>query len=231
MDCPPDRMAVVPISTERLRKLEDIVRLCETPTGNADQDFVNQMMLSVLSSPNGSDIQEQLLVEACNASHKGGKKHGADGTSSDDGTELEAKPNKVAKTASSVNITDDTPTRLMKDMRMPNKRVAIGRCPGGKRFRWVVVCPMMDFAESRYLAMCKHWGQPAQAWPSALDDQLRLVQSLVDVQGKNKYLRSSQLKFKDIRTPLGFWIHPDEDVTKLKGKSAEEDLMRRFSGK
>jgi hypothetical protein len=90
---------------------------------------------------------------------------------------------------------------------------------------------MSDFSESRYRAMCKHWKQPEADWPTSLDEQITLVETLVDKRGKNNYLRSSQLKFSEIKTPLAFWLHPDEEVDKIKGKSAEKDLIRRFSGK
>jgi hypothetical protein len=215
------------ILTDKLRLLEDIARHCAIPSGNPVQDLVNNTMLSVLSSPNGSDVQERLIAEACGALHKGEVKLGADAVL--DGDDLEIKPSKCTKTTSSVNITDDTPSRLLKDLRTPNKKVAIGRCPGGKKFRWVAVCPMTDFAESRYKAMCKHWAQPVAPWPSTIEEQISLVEALVSVQGKNKYLRSSQLKFDNVKTILGGWVHP-EAIVQNKSRSAEDKLMCRLGG-
>ena len=217
------------IRAAALHKLEEIAAFCRVPTGNSLQDLINQTMLSVLSSPNGSDVQERLIAEACGAVHKGDVKLGADAVLGED--DLEIKPSKSVRTTSAVNITDDTPTRLLKDMRTPGKKIAIGRCPGGAKFQWLVLCPMSDFSESRYRAMCKHWKQPEADWPTSLDEQITLVETLVDKRGKNNYLRSSQLKFSEIKTPLAFWLHPDEEVDKIKGKSAEKDLIRRFSGK
>jgi hypothetical protein len=216
------------ILSEKLLVLEDIVRHCAIPTGSPIQDLINQTMLSVLSSPNGSDVQERLISEACGGAHKGEVKLGADAVLGD-GADLEVKPSKSAKTTSSVNITDDTPSRLLKDLNAPTKKVAIGRCPGGKKFRWVVVCPMTDFAESRYRAMCKHWGQPEALWPSTIEEQIPLVEALVSVQGTNKYLRSSQLKFDNVKTIVGGWVHPE--ATMEKAKSAEDRLMQRLAGK
>jgi hypothetical protein len=222
-------MSAVRILSKNLILLEEIARHCAISTGNPIQDLINGTMLSVLSSPNGSDVQERLIAEACGALHKGEVKLGADAVL-EDGTDLEIKPSKCAKTTSAVNITDDTPSRLLKDLRVPGKKVAIGRCPGGRKFRWVVVCPLTDFAESRYRAMCKHWGQPEAPWPSMIEEQIPLVEALASVQGTNKYLRSSQLKFKNVKTILGGWIHPDEVVGQKKSRSAEEDLMQRLAG-
>jgi hypothetical protein len=218
----------IPILSNKLRLLEEIVEHCSKVTGNPLQDLINQGFMSVLSSPNGSDVQERLIAEACNATHKGDVKLGADAKCSD-GEDLEIKPSKCTKTTSSVNITDDTPSRLLKDMETPGKKIAIGRCPGGRKFKWVVVCPMSDFEETRYTAMCKHWNHPPRDWTTVYYDKLQIVRELVAVQGKNKYLRSSTLKFKDIRNILGSWVHPDELVDVLKGKSAEAILMRQLA--
>lgn len=215
----------VTILPEKLRFLEEIVQHCSTPTGHSLQDLINKVFLSVLSSPNGSDVQELLIAEACSAAHKGDVKLGADATFSD-GEELEIKPSKAVKTTCSVNITDDTPARLLKDMQTPGKKIAIGRCPGGKKFKWLVVCPMSDFEETRYLAMCKHWNHPVRPWPAVYEEKIQIVKELTTAaaQVKNKYLRSSQLKFNDIRTILGSWVHPDESLDTLKGRSAENLL-------
>jgi hypothetical protein len=143
---------------------------------------------------------------------------------------MEIKPCKSERTTSAVNITDDQPSRLIKDLQKPNKILVIGRCPGGIKFRWVVVCRMTDFAESRYRAMCKHWKHTPEAWPASIDEQIHVVERLAQKRTVNSYLRSSQLKFVDIKTALTFWVHPDVDVTKLK-KKAEDDIIRRFGGK
>lgn len=215
------------ILSDKLLLLEAVVRHCAIPTGNAIQDLVNQCMLDVISSPNGSDVQERLVAEACGATHKGLVKLGADATLA--GDDLEIKPCKSTKTVSAVNITDDTPSRLAKDLKTPGKIVVIARCPGGKKFRWVVACLMSDFAESRYLAMCKKWKQPAQPWPAVHEDQLRLVEALEAIRQEGDYLRSSTLKFADVKAVLGSWVHPDETVASLKGRSNEEKLLRRLS--
>lgn len=216
------------ILSEKLLLLEEVVRHCAIPTGNAIQDLINACMLDVIASPNGSDVQERLVAEACEATHKGLVKLGADATLA--GEELEIKPCKKVGTLSSVNITDDTPARLAKDLKIPGKTVAIARCPGGKKFRWVVLCPMTDFAEPRYMAMCKKWKQPVQPWPSTHEEQIRLVEALEAFRQEGDYLRSSQLKLKDIKTVLGSWVHPDEVVASLKGRSSEEKLIHRISG-
>jgi hypothetical protein len=216
------------ILSEKLLLLEEVVRHCALPTGNATQDLINACMLDVIASPNGSDVQERLVAEACGATHKGLVKLGADATLA--GEDLEIKPCKKVGTLSSVNITDDTPARLAKDLKIPGKTVAIARCPGGKKFRWVVLCPMTDFAEPRYKAMCKKWKQPTQPWPETLDEQLHLVEALEEVRQEGDYLRSSQLKFGDIKTILAAWVHPDEKTADLKGRSSEEKLMRQLAG-
>lgn len=220
----------ITISASDLLRLEEIVTFCKVTTGNPIQDLINQTMLSVLSSPNGSDVQERLISDACGAVHKGEKKLGADALL-EDGNELEIKPSKSMSTTSSVNITDDTPSRLLKDLRNTGMKVAIGRCPGGHKFRWVVMCPMSDFTESRYKAMCKKWKQPEQPWPATVDEQVALVETLEAVRQEGEYLRSSQLKFCDVKNVLAFWLHPDENVSALKGKSAETELIRRLAGK
>lgn len=216
------------IASEHLRILEDIASHCAISTGNVLQDMANQITLSAMSSSNDSSVQESLIARACGATHKGDKKLGADAML--DSEELEIKPNKNPKTQSSVNITDDTPSRLLKDMRSPGKKLAIGRCPGGKKFSWVVVCPMSDFAETRYRTFCKRWKHSACEWPTTLEEQIRLVEA-IPPRPTGEYVRSSTLKFADVRNILGGWIHPEIDVGALKGKSAEEKLMQRISGK
>lgn len=214
-------MSNIICNSVRLLQLEVIVNMCRTPTGNMLQDLVNEMFLSVLSSPNGSDIQERLIAEACGAVHKGSVKLGADAMIGDH--ELEIKPCKSAKAVSHVNITDDVPNRLIEDLQKPNKKIAIGRCPTGNKFRWVVVCPMSDFSESRYRAMCKYWGHEPEVWPVAIEDQIKCVEPLLLKRGKSEYLRSSQLKFKDIKNIIGFWVHPDIDSLK---RCSEDNVIR-----
>lgn len=213
------------ISEAILRELEAAVEYFRKPTGNPKHDEYHQMALSMFSSPDSSGIQEQVLAKACGSLHKGNKKLGADATWN--GSDLEIKPCKSGKTVSSVNITDDQPSRLLEDMRNPSKLLVIGRCPGGLQFRWVVVCPMSDFAESRYRAMCKHWKHEPIAWPSTLEEQIRAVEDLATKRTKNNYLRSSQLKFVDIQTVQTFWVHPSVDTKTLK-RRAEDDIIRRF---
>lgn len=219
-------MAAFTITSDKLFKLERMVAHFRTPTGSALLDDYYSYVLPMFSSPDSSGIQEKVLAEACGAIHKGGKKLGDDAVRGDN--PLEIKPCKSEKTVSSVNITDDQPTRLIKDLQTPNKLVVIGRCPGGIRFRWVVVCPLTDFAEPRYKAMCKHWKHPPEEWPVTLDEQIKAVERLAEKRTKNNYLRSSQLKFTDVRNVNAFWVHPDIDKTKL-AKRAEDDIIRRFS--
>lgn len=215
------------ISTDKLFKLEHMVAHFRTPTGSALSDDYYSYVLPMFSSPDSSGIQEKVLAEACGAIHKGGKKLGDDAVRGD--YPLEIKPCKSLATTSSVNITDDQPTRLLKDLDTPNKLVVIGRCPGGIQFRWVVVCPLTDFAEPRYKAMCKQWKHTPETWPASIEDQRKAVERLAEKRTeKGIYLRSSQLKFADIRNVNAFWVHPDLDKTKLT-KKAEDDIIRRFS--
>jgi hypothetical protein len=216
----------IPISDEPLRRLEAYVARCNAPTGDPIQDEINQAFLGVLASPNGCDIQEKLIAEACGAAHKGNKKLGADATLS--GDELEIKPCKGPKDITSVNITDDTPSRLLKDMRQPNKRTVIGRARGGMRFDWLVVCPTSDFAESRYKKFCSRWKYAERPWPATLEEQIRLVESLPE-RPSGEYVRSAQLKLTDIKTILGSWIHPDIDVEALTGRTAELRMQQRIA--
>lgn len=218
-------MADFTISTEKLSKLERMVAHFGTPTGKPEIDEYYTYVLPMFSSPDSSGIQEQVLAEACGAVHKGGKKLGDDAVRGEN--PLEIKPCKSVKTVSSVNITDDQPSRLIKDLQTPNKLVVIGRCPGGIKFRWVLVCPLTDFAEHRYQAMCKHWKHEPEVWPTSLEEQIKAVERLAVKRTKNNYLRSSQLKFVDVRNVVAFWVHPDLDKTKLTKKS-EDTIIRRF---
>ena len=215
--------AQLSLQEDVLLGLERRIQFLNTPTGNAEQDECNQELLGLYSSPNSSDIQEKKLVEALGGKHKGGKKLGADGTL--DSGDLECKPCKSEKPTTAVNITDDQPTRLIADIRNPTKTLVIGRCPGGLKFRWVIVCPMSDFAESRYLAMCKHWNHTPEHWPSSIEDQVKLVEALAEKRTKNNYLRSSQLKFKNIKTVLAAWVHPEIEPSSLK-RRIEDDIIR-----
>jgi len=216
------------ISEEKIRHLEKMVEYFSTATGDSFKDMCNSVALNAFSSPDSSGVQEKVLAEACGADHKGGKKLGDDamwGT-----IPLEIKPCKSDKSVSSVNITDDTPLRLIKDLGVPEKLVVIGRCPGGKKFRWVVVCPLTDFAQSRYNAMSKHWKHTPEAWPESCEERIKLVERLAEKRTeKGVYLRSSTLKFKDIRNVHSFWVHPDVDKSGLQ-KRAEDDVIRRFGG-
>jgi hypothetical protein len=213
------------LSHEVLLGLERRVAFLQTPTGNAEQDECNQELLAYYSSSNSSDIQEKKLVEALGGAHKGEKKLGEDGNL-EDGTKIEAKPCKSNSSVSAVNITDDQPSRLLKDLRDPTHIVVFGRCPGGLKFRWVVACLLSDFAESRYLAMCKHWNHPPEQWPSTVEDQTRVVQALAEKRTKNNYMRSSQLKFKDIKTMVAAWVHPDVEASSLTRKAEDEIIQR-----
>lgn len=218
----------VTISSDILQEIERMERYYRTPTGNPEIDRYNARVLPMLSSPDSSGIQEQTLAEACGAVHKGGKKLGADASLEEN--DMEIKPCKSDNPVSAVNITDDQPTRLIKDIRNPKKILVIGRCPGGIRFRWVVACLMSDFAESRYLAMCKHWNHTPEPWPSTMEEQVKVVEALAEKRTKNTYLRSSQLKFTDIRTILGSWVHPEVDRTTLK-RRAEDEVIRKIDGR
>lgn len=216
------------ISTDILFKLERMVVHFGTPTGNATTDEYYTYVLPMFSSPDSSGIQEKVLAEACGAVHKGGKKLGDDAVRGDN--PLEIKPCKSVKTTSCVNITDDQPSRLIKDLQSPNKLVVIGRCPGGIKFKWVVVCPLTDFAEHRYRAMCNHWKHESEVWPESITDQIKAVERLAEKRTKNNYLRSSQLKFVDVKNVRAFWVHPDLDKTNLTNKE-EDKIIRRFSGR
>lgn len=140
------------INSSILGHLPERVAFCKTPTGNAIQDDINKDWLSFATSPNSSDVQEKILVEACGGLHKGNKKLGADGGIG--GFDLEAKPCKRVATVSSVNITDYTPSRFLKDIRNTKKLVVIGRCPGGLEWKWVAMCYMSQFTESLYKGLC-----------------------------------------------------------------------------
>lgn len=199
-----------------------------TPTGNPVYDIYHQRVRSLFSSPDSSGLQEQILAEAVGATHKGGKKLGADAVLN--GAEVEIKPCKSEKPVGSVNITDDQPSRLIKDLQTPNKLLVIGRCPGGLKFRWVVVCPMTDFAEHRYKAMCAHWKHDPEPWPASIDEQIKAVERLAEKRTKNNYLRSSQLKFADIQTILACWVHPTVNPHTLT-RRAEDVLLRSLLGR
>lgn len=213
------------LSSDVLLGLERRVAFLQTPTGNAEQDECNQELLTYYSSSNSSDIQEKKLVEALGGKHSD-KKLGDDGHL-EDGTNLEAKPCKSINPVSAVNITDDQPSRLLKDVQNPTNIVVFGRCPGGLKFRWVVACLLSDFAEARYLAMCKYWNHPPEQWPSTVEEQARVVRALAEKRTKNNYMRSSQLKFKDIKTVLAAWVHPDVEASTLT-RRAEDEIIRRI---
>lgn len=224
-----DNMEHFIISTDKLFKLEHMISHFKAPTGNPETDEYYTYILPMFSSPDSSGIQEKILAEACGAVHKGGKKLGDDAVRKEN--PLEIKPCKSVNATNCVNITDDQPSRLIKDLRTPNKLVVIGRCPGGTKFRWVVVCPLTDFAEHRYNAMCKLWNHEPEVWPTSLEDQIKVVECLAEKRTeKGIYLRSSTLKFKDIRNVIAFWVHPDVDKTKLTNKE-EDNIIRRFSGR
>ena len=217
---------MIDLCTKTLRKLEDAAAYFKQPTGDALRDEYHKMALSMFSSPDSSGIQEQVLADALGSIHKGGKKLGADATL--DGVDVEIKPCKSEKSVSAVNITDDTPARLIKDIRTPEKILVIGRCPGGIKFRWVIVCPMSDFSESRYKVMCQKWKHEPEAWPETTEKQINVVERLAEKRTKNDYQRSQQLKFTDIKTVLAGWVHPEIDKTSIK-KRAEDNVIKRIS--
>lgn len=218
---------MIKLSTDNLRKLEDMDAFLRTPTGNPVHDDFHRRALAMLSSPDSSGLQEEVLAESLGSAHKGGKKLGADAVL--DGKDVEIKPCKSEKPVSSVNITDDQPARLIKDIQNPNKILVIGRCPGGIKFRWVIVCRMSDFSEHRYRAMCKHWNHEPEIWPDTAEEQIAVVERLAEKRTKNNYVRSQQLKFADIKTVLGSWVHPDINVKDLK-KRAEDNVILRVAG-
>lgn len=220
------RRAIALCST-KLQELEAMDQYFATPTGNPLHDVYHQRVRALFSSPDSSGLQEQVLAEAVGATHKGNTKLGADAVLDD--AEVEIKPCKSERPVGSVNITDDQPTRLIKDLQTPNKLLVIGRCPGGLRFRWVIVCPMSDFAQPRYAAMCKYWNHDPEPWPASLDEQIKVVERLADKRTKNNYLRSSQLKFTDIQTILASWVHPEINLHTLT-RRAEDVLLRRLTG-
>jgi hypothetical protein len=215
------------LSSDVLRKLEAMDLYFNTPTGDSTRDEYYQFVRGMFASPDSSGPQEKILAEALGSTHKGSKKLGADAQL--DGREVEIKPCKSERPVTSVNITDDQPARLLKDMQTPDKLLVIGRCPGGIRFRWVVVCLLHEFAESRYRAMCKHFKHVPESWPGSLDEQRALVQRLAETRTKNNYVRSSQLKFASIQTILGSWVHPELDQTKLS-RRIEDAIVKRIVG-
>jgi hypothetical protein len=217
----------ISLCSTKLQELEAMDRYFGTPTGNSVHDVYHQRVRSLFCSPDSSGLQEQVLADAVGSLHKGSKKLGADAVL--DGAEVEIKPCKSEKPVGAVNITDDQPTRLIKDLQTPDKLLVIGRCPGGLRFRWVVVCPMTDFAPHRYTAMCRHWNHDPEPWPASLDEQIKVVERLAEKRTKNNYLRSSQLKFVDIQTILASWVHPDINPHTLTRRS-EDVLLRRLTG-
>jgi len=216
---------MINLCSDTLRKIEGAAEYFKTPTGDPVKDEYHKLALSMFSSPDSSGIQEQVLADALGSLHKGGKKLGADAVL--DGVEVEIKPCKSEKSVSAVNITDDQPSRLLKDIRTPNKILVIGRCPGGIKFRWVIVCPMSDFSEYRYQAMCKHWKHDPEVWPETVEEQIAVVERLAVKRTKNNYLRSSQLKLSNIRNILGSWVHPDVDTNTLTRRS-EDSLMKKI---
>lgn len=218
----------IQIHTNVLRKIEEMVAYFSKPTGNATLDDYAKYILPMFSSPDSSGIQEQLLAEAIGATHKGGKKLGDDAHL--ESAPAEIKPCKSKKAVSSVNITDDQPTRLIKDIQKPDKLLVIGRCPEGIRFRWVAVCLLSDFSEHRYKVMCKRWKHEPEEWPNTPEEQIKLVQRVAEKRAKNNYIRSSQLKFNDIKKTLAFWVHPDVNLKSLK-KRLEDNVIRRFCDK
>jgi hypothetical protein len=222
-------MTDIQISETILRDLERVVQYFQTPTGDPFKDQWNALALTMFSSPDSSGIQEKVLSDACGAVHKGGQKLGDDAVWGE--TPLEIKPCKSVKAVSAVNITDDTPSRLLKDLAVPTKLVVIGRCPGGRAFRWVVVCPLSDFNPSRYRAMCKHWKHEEEPWPEGAEEQRLVVTRLAEKRTETgTYLRSSRLNFADIRTVRAIWVHPDVERSSLL-RRAEDALILRFAGK
>ncbi len=218
---------MIKLSEEKLTELERMEAYFRAPTGNPAHDAYHQMALSMFSSPDSSGIQEQILAQAIESEHKGGKKLGADAML--DGQEVEIKPCKSTKPVSAVNITDDQPIRLIKDLQTPSKLLVIGRCPGGVKFRWVIVCRISDFAEHRYLAMCNHWKHEPEPWPVTIEEQIKVVERLAEKRTINSYLRSSQLKFKDIKEILAAWVHPEID-TDVSARRSEDVLMKKAVG-
>lgn len=216
---------IISLCSTKLGELEAMDSYFGTPTGNPVYDVYHQRVRSLVSSPDSGGLQEQLLAEAIGAVHKGNTKLGADATL--DGAEVEIKPCKSEKSVASVTITDDQPMRLIRDLQIPDKLLVIGRCPGGLTFRWVVVCPMTDFAEPRYKAMCNHWKHDPEPWPVAIADQSKVVEQLVDKRPKNTYVRSSSLKFTDVKTILASWVHPNIHSQTLTRRS-EDVLLRRL---
>jgi hypothetical protein len=213
------------INSTILGRLPERVAFCKTLTGNSIQDEINKDWLSFATSPNSSDVQEKILVEACGGLHKGSKKLGADGGIGD--SDLEAKPSKSVKKASSVNITDYTPERLLKDIRNTEKLVVIGRCPGGLEWNWVALCYMSQFTESLYKGLCKKFKVVPEPWPSTVDEQVVKVEALVKLRDSGNYLRSAPLKFNDIKEVVAFWSNPN--LPPSKSKSAEDLIIKRFS--
>lgn len=216
---------MITLCSETLRKIEHAAEYFKTPTGDPIRDEYHKLALSMFSSPDSSGIQEKVLADALGSTHKGGKKLGADSVL--DGVDVEIKPCKSERSVSAVNITDDQPTRLIKDIKAPNKILVIGRCPSGIKFRWVIACLMSDFSEHRYQAMCKHWKHEPEVWPETVDEQIAVVERLAAKRTKNNYLRSSQLKFSNIHTILGSWVHPDVETSKLTRRS-EDSLLKKI---
>jgi hypothetical protein len=209
-----------------LASLSARAAFCRTPTGSATQDSINQDWLAFATSPNSSDVQEKILVEACGGQHKGGKKLGADGGL--DGVDLEAKPSKSPKTTSAVNITDDSPERLLKDIQNPHKLIVIGRCPGGLSWKWVLLCRASQFNESRYRGLCKSLKHvDLEPFPVTVEEQVKKVEILVPMRATGTYLRSAQLKFADIKEVVAFWVNPEHPLNS-KSRAAEDTVIQRF---
>ena len=178
--------------------------------------YFAQSWLDTLSSKNGNDILEPVLVEATGRTPKNiAIKHGAD---SEDGL-LESKP---FKTKYNAHISDDTPTSLLRHHTIPY--ICLGQASvDGRKILWAIYMSYRTFDNSRYKAIMKKYLTPDQLsaftedLPSQIEKRYETLTKLAEVLGPKKYERSNPLPMQDISSlkdgEFTLWINSDVDIS------------------
>jgi hypothetical protein len=169
-----------------------------------------------LSSSSTNDYLEKIGAEAIGAIHSA-QKLGPDGFINGRGIEVKPKKGDLGTRCGGV-INDDTPMKLIKDLKDIDWIVFLNATKDGGRVNWCLVAPFHYWANSRYTQILAHLQPTVWTWsrnelptdPSARENCLK---DLLDQHKKKQYVRSSPLDLAIISqippNKRTFWLHPD----------------------
>jgi hypothetical protein len=204
-----------------LRKPEVVAQQVKTIM-DSEHEFkpVAELARMTLASSSTNDYLEKIGAEAIGATHSPAKL-GPDGYLN--GRGIEVKPKKGdSKSKCGGVINDDTPMKLVKDLKEIDWIVFLNATKEGTRVNWCLVAPFKLWANARYSQILAHLQPTTWTWsktelPTSEPERTQCLEDLVKVHKPKHYVRSSPLNLDIISatTEKVFWKHPDVPLTDI----------------